>query len=116
MDARVKRFHQEAAQQGAGGAGKRYSVELRRLAVAVAQERSAEPLSRIARELGVSVVSLQRWIEREEPARFRPVQVLATAEPDHSGPARGLSLITPRGYRVEGLDAASLATLLGALG
>lgn len=116
MDARAKRFRQEAAQQGAGGTGKRYSAELRRLAVAVAQERREEPLSRIARELGVSVVSLQRWIEREEPARFRPVQVLPAAEPDLCGPSPGLTLITPRGYRVEGLDASSLATLLGALG
>ena len=116
MDARVKRFQQEAAQQGAGGTGKRYSAALRRLAVAVAQERSEEPLSRIARELGVSSISLQRWIEREEPARFRPVEVLPAEEPGLSGRAPSLTLITPRGYRVEGLDASSLATLLGALG
>jgi hypothetical protein len=44
------------------------------------------------------------------------VQVLPAAEPDLSGPSPGLTLITPRGYRVEGLDASSLATLLGALG
>ena len=116
MDARVKRFQQQAAQQGAGGVGKRYSAELRRLAVEVAQGRRQEPLSRIARELGISVPSLQRWIEQEEPAQFRPVQVRLAAEPERSTEPPRPILITPRGYRVEGLDASSLASLLGALG
>ncbi len=115
MDARVKRFQQQAAEQGAGGVGKRYPAELRRLAVEVALERRQEPLSRIARELGVSALSLQRWIEQGEPARFRPVQ-LRPAEPDRSTESQGLILITPRGYRIEGLDASILALLLGALG
>jgi transposase-like protein len=118
MDARIKRFQQEASQQGAGGAGKRYSAALRRLAAAIAQERSQEPLSRIARELGVSPVSLQRWVEQERPARFRPVQVQPQEEPVEPIPSAeaGLLLITPRGYRIKGLDVARLADLLRVLG
>lgn len=115
MDARIRRFRQEALQQGVGTVGKRYSAALRRLAVAVVEEHRDEPLSRIARQLGVSVVSLQRWVEQAQPARFRPVQVRLDAEPE--APAAGaVVLITPRGYRVEGLDAAGLAALLGRLG
>ena len=72
MDARVRRFRQEADRQGAGRVGGRYSPQLRQLAVAMVQERSAEPVSRLAQELGVSVVSLQRWVEQSQPARFRP--------------------------------------------
>jgi transposase-like protein len=115
MDARIKRFRQEASQQGAGAVGKRYSAQLRRLAVAVVEEHRDEPLSRIARALGVSDVSLQRWVEQAQPARFRPVQVSLESEPE-APVAGGLVLITPRGYRVEGLDAASLISLLGRLG
>jgi len=115
MDARIKRFRQEAFQQGAGAVGRRYSAELRRLAVALVEEHREEPLSRIARALGVSSVSLQRWVEQAQPARFRPVQVRLDAEPEAPA-AGGLVLITPRGYRVEGLDATSLVSLLGRLG
>jgi hypothetical protein len=115
MDARIKRFRQEASQQGAGAVGKRYSTALRQLAVAVVEEHSDTPLSQIARQLGVSSVSLQRWVEQEQPARFRPVQVRFDAEPEVASPG-GLVLITPRGYRVEGLNAASLAALLSRLG
>jgi transposase-like protein len=115
MDARIKRFRQEASQQGAFAVGRRYSAELRRLAVAVVEEHRDVPLSRIAGELGVSIVSLQRWVEQEQPASFRPVQV--RLEADSEAPATGaLVLITPRGYRVEGLDIASLTALLGRLG
>lgn len=113
MDARVKRFRAEAARHGVGRVGRRYPAEMKAIAVALAEERGAEPLSRVASELGVSELSLQRWLEQGEPARFRPVEV----EMESIGaPAGGLVLITPRGYRVEGLEAESLASLLRVLG
>lgn len=113
MDARVKRFRAEAARHGAGRVGRRYPADLKALAVALAEERRGEPLSHVASELGVSELSLQRWIEQGEPARFRPVEV----ELDSGRvPGRGLVLITPRGYRVEGLQAESLVSLLRVLG
>jgi hypothetical protein len=72
----------------------------------------------IARELGVSATGLQRWFEPKRPrrrvvARLRPVQLKAeaAAAPER----RALCLITPQGYRVEGLDAAALVALLRAL-
>lgn len=112
MDARVKRFREAAARSGVGGVGRRYPAELRAVAVAVAQERSGEPLARVASDLGVSVVSLQRWLEQGEPAVFRPVEI----EPGPATvPAGGLALITPRGYRVEGLEAGVLVSLLRVL-
>jgi transposase-like protein len=113
MDARVKRFRAEAARHGAGRVGRRYPEELKAIAVALAEERRAEPLGRVASQLGISKVSLQRWIEQGEPARFRPVEVEMESG---RAPARGLILITPRGYRVEGLEAESLALLLRVLG
>jgi len=112
MDARVKRFREAVADGGLGGVGRRYPAELRALAVAVAQERNEEPLVRVAADLGVGAVSLQRWLEQGELAVFRPVEI--ESGPAET-PARGLALITPRGYRVEDLEAGELLSLLRVL-
>jgi len=112
MDARVKMFRDAAARSGAGAVGRRYPTELRALAIVIAQERREEPLARVAADLGVRAVSLQRWLEQGEPAGFRPVKI----EPIPAAvPAGGLALITPRGYRVEGLEAGALVSLLRVL-
>ena len=115
MDARVKRFREAVTRQGGSGVGKRYPSELRALAVAVAEDRREEPLARLAAELGISTVSLQRWLEPGEPVRFRPVEVEPGYAEVPGTPARGVALITPRGYRVEGLEAAELVSLLRVL-
>jgi len=115
MDARVKRFREGVARCGLGGVGQRYPADLRAVAVAVAEDRREEPLARVAAELGISTVSLQRWLEQGEPVRFRPVQVEPGIAQVLGTPARGLALITPRGYRVEGLEAAQLVSLLRVL-
>lgn len=112
MDARVKRFRDAVARSRVGGVGRRYPAELRALAVAVAQEHRKEPLARVAADLGVSAVSLQRWLEQGEPAVFRPVEIKPSPA---TAPAGGLALITPRGYRVEGLEAGVLVSLLRVL-
>jgi len=114
MDARVKRFREEVARYGSRGVGRRYSASLRAAAVALAQERRDEPLSRVAADLGVSPLSLQRWCEQREPGRFRPVEI--ESEPVGLPPLGDLVLITPQGYRVMGLKADSLVSLLRALG
>ena len=115
MDARVKRFREAVTRQGGSGVGRRYPPELRALAVAVAEDRGEEPLARVAAGLGISTVSLQRWLEQGEPARFRPVEVEPGFAQVPGTPARGVALITPRGYRVEGLEAAELVSLLRVL-
>ena len=115
MDARVKRFREGVARCGLGGVGQRYPADLRAVAVAVAEDRREEPLTRVAAELGISTVSLQRWLEQGEPVRFRPVQVEPGIAEVLGTPARGLALITPRGYRVEGLEAVQLVSLLRVL-
>jgi hypothetical protein len=66
MDARVKRFREDVARYGVGGVGRWYPAPLRAVAVALAQERGDEPLSRVAADLGVSPLSLQRWCEQGE--------------------------------------------------
>lgn len=97
-----------------GGVGKCYSAALR-LAVAIAQERSQEPLSPIAWKPGVSPVSLQRWVEQE---KARAVSVGAGAAGSGAGPSGLEAPALDRSPRLphEGLEVAHLAELLRVLG
>lgn len=72
----------------------------------------------IAAGLGLVESTVARWLRREgarlSPG-FRSVAIVATG--DHPAPevSETLRLVTPRGYRVEGLDVESLAYLLQVL-
>jgi hypothetical protein len=73
-------------------------------------------VSRLAAELGVAAGTLERWLDGEsgesgaERVRgFRRVDVV-------EAPRLGLILVTPSGYRVEGLELDQLQTLLPSLG
>lgn len=85
-----------------------YPAGLRAEVVAAARHLD-QPIARTARELGLSVFTLHDWLRREEPA-MRPVVV---AESPSRG--TGVSLVTPAGFRVEGLDEAAAIRLLRAL-
>lgn len=65
----------------------------------------------IARELGVSGSGLARWLEVDSGA-LRRVRV----QPSPPKPAESLVLITPGGYRLEGLSPSTAADLLRRLG
>ncbi len=68
--------------------------------------------ARIARTVGLSVGSLQNWSRLPAPAQaLVPVEVTAAA-----GPLAPLVVVSPGGYRVEGLDLATARALLRALG
>ena len=67
-----------------------------------------------AAELGLSRSSVLGWTARASaPAVFVPVEVVLDPRPT---PPPALALVSPRGYRVEGLDAATIAVLLERLG
>lgn len=111
VDERVKRF------RGARRAG-RCPGDLRKLAVDYACDRAAEGagIAEVARDLGTTSASLRIWMEHAEP-EFRPVQVVGPLPPwagDRSRPV--LSVVTPRGFRLEGLDVLAAARLLQLLG
>ena len=73
-------------------------------------------LHRIARAVGVSAGSLTNWSRTPRPARrLVPVAVAARApEPEPLAPS--VVVVSPSGYRVEGLDLATATALLRALG
>lgn len=100
------------------GRGKRYPESLRQLAVGFAAEAEAAgwTASRIARRLGVAWATLERWCSTqptvESAGQMREVvvrdDVPALAE---LGPV----LVTPEGYRIEGLEQGDLVEILRAL-
>jgi len=91
------------------------SAELRAQATAYAQRRVAEGLRQtdVARELGVALASVGRWLmprDGESAARAALIPVHVVSEPKAS--TAGFEVITPRGLRVVGLDMDALCTLL----
>ena len=122
---RAQQFRSAAAHlnRDRGKNGWRYPTQLRALAVEHCRRRRLDklPFSRIAAELGVSTVTLGRWIERAEtasnpvvePTAFREVVVEPDATP---APAAVLAVVLPSGLRIEGLGLADALELARGLG
>lgn len=116
---RARLFRETAARanEGRDRAGWRYSASLRRLAIEYchACRHAHQPFSEIADALGVSTVTLGRWLEKEREdarGRFREVVVEPPA-PKAVEPQ--LAVVTPSGLRVEGLDLSQVIELSRAL-
>lgn len=98
--------------------GKVYSPELRREIDAFVRDRAlaGRSLYATARELGLTQSTLARWQRqgRRDPGlpHLRPVSVLAVP-PTFGG---ALSVLGPRGLRIEGLDFDAVAELIRRLG
>ncbi len=90
----------------------RCPAELREAIVEFTQERRRDGVSvgRVAKELGMSESGLSRWLPRGD-RRLRPVRIAET--PSSHDP---LVLITPGGYRLEGLSPRGAAEVLRSLG
>ena len=112
MDAAVRRFRQDAAVHlgHRTGTAIRYTPALRRRAVVIARKRQ-DAGAAVARELGVRPRALRLWLQTPARPRLRRV---AIATPPVAAADRPV-LITPHGFRVEGLGAAGLVALLRAL-
>src|SRR5213593_1671140 len=94
------------------------AVRTRVLAYARRQRAAGQSWTRIARTVGLSVGSLKNWSRLPAPARtLVPVAVTApTAVATSVVPPAALVVVSPGGYRVEGLDLATVSALLRALG
>jgi transposase len=93
-----------------------YTEEQRKFAVAFARKalEAGTRKSEILKKLGITTGTLESWMvpEKVEVRRkFRRVRLT----PDRKG-SGSLTLVTPRGYRVEGLGLAEAAELLRAIG
>jgi hypothetical protein len=89
------------------------AVRLRVLAYARRARAAGQSWQRIAHAVGVSAGSLQNWSRMPPPARTL-VPVTVAAAP--AAPPSALVVVSPGGYRVEGLDVPTASALLRALG
>lgn len=92
-----------------------------------ARRRDGASQQTIARELGISQITVSRWLRgRDEarvvdlaasansPAALMPVQIVDRR--DVPTPGGSLVVTTPSGLRIEGLDIDALCNLVGRLG
>lgn len=81
------------------------------------QRAAGRSYSEIREELGITGASLSRWLE-ESPAASSPFLPVEILEPmSASEPASiGLSAVTPRGLRIEGLGWSQVLELVRAFG
>ena len=96
------------------GRGRRYPAELRARVVAWARGRRAAGASweEIKRELGQQFDTVRRWcVDGSETKALVPVRVVAAKVP-----SRTLSVVSPTGFRIDGLTPAEAAALLREIG
>ena len=115
MDAAIRQLRSTTRQlaRGKHPSGVRYPAPFRDAVVTLAQTRlgHGQSRARIARDVGISFPTLVAWLDRPG---LRPVAVVSEADP---APARrsGVVLVTPQGFRIEGLDGGALVAVLRAL-
>jgi hypothetical protein len=93
--------------------GVRYPAAVREAVVALARTRlgQGQSLARVARGVGLSFPTLTTWLAG--PA-LRPVTLASAPEPV-AMPSSTIVLVTPEGFRIEGLDGATLVAVLRSL-
>jgi hypothetical protein len=111
------RLRAQVAALGVRHRGARIPPRLRAeiIAHARAWRAAGAPMRTIAAALGGAPESIRRWTQPTPPvpAGLIPVQVVADRP---AGGATPLTLVSPRGFRVEGLGLADVGALLVAVG
>jgi hypothetical protein len=80
----------------------------------VASELLAEgwSVSRVGDALGLPPVTVSRWTSSEPSSAFRPVSIVAA----EAAQAVSVCLVSPAGYRIEGLSLVDALRALATLG
>jgi len=111
MTVNSQELRDEITQSRAGQVRWRCPLALRKKVVEFAEQgkRSGVPVLQMAEQLGLSCSGLRRWLGAG-PGRVRPVRIQRDSLETAS-----LVLVTPSGYRLEGLDVSSAVDVLGRL-
>jgi hypothetical protein len=114
------RLREQVAALGRRHRGARIPARLRADIIrhARAWRAAGASMCTIAAALGVAPESIRRWTQTPPPAAPRRalVPVRVVADRPAAAPSPLLTLVSPRGFRVEGLGVADVGTLLAALG
>ena len=107
MESDIRKLRAALARRESGR-GRRFSPELRRQISSVARRLRSEGTSwnGIGAALGLPMATVRRLSDSDAPG-FTPVEIVGGA-----ATAGGLVVVTPGGFRVEGLDAASAVMLI----
>lgn len=116
MQASQQEVHARVARWRARSRTQRYPQELKEAVVEYGRRRLEEGAStyRVSAEVGVPQATVERWLEVASSKALVPVRIKPD-EPPRALPAPSDSvavIVTPRGWRVEGLRVADIAALL----
>ena len=113
MEKRVRALQAAVVRLGRRGPGRRFPTALRTELVTAVRELRArgESVKRIAAMLRISKGSVERWSTTDR-SRAQPTALVAVEVEAGDAREAKLTLIGPRGLRVEGLTVASTAMLL----
>ena len=116
MDHLAEEFVRCSKEQGLGGRGRRYPERLRHVAVRYGRWAldSGVELGAAAKALGISALTLGRWLERETLTSEAPVMHEVTVVGE-ALPTGELAVCTPDGFRIEGVARSELASVLAVL-
>jgi hypothetical protein len=112
MEERARDLRAAVGRLGRRGPGRRFPTVLRTQLIGAVRELRVrgESVKRIAAVLGVSKGSVERW--SADRRRAKPTALVAVEVETSGVHEAGLTLIGPRGHRVEGLNVRTAAMLL----
>jgi hypothetical protein len=115
MDDRVRRLRArlQACSRGRAPRGVRYPAELRAEVVRLAREGQGAGVQAgaLAKQLGLPAATITRWGGPAPHPRVRRIRIAAGPPAVTASPAAPV-LVTPQGWRIEGLDVATLLRVL----
>jgi hypothetical protein len=115
MDDQIRRLRSrlEALSRGRAPRGVRYPVELRAEVVGLAREAHGAGMGAgtLATQLGLASGTITRWGRHVPRQRLRRIRIAPTLPAVMSRPSAPV-LVTPQGWRIEGLDVATLLRVL----
>lgn len=117
MDEKIEVFREQVLQwRGTRRKGARpYTAEMKATALQFARDLQSKgaAMDVVAKRLGIAAATLYCWRGATTPRRMVRVKV-ARAEPEASSPQ--VQLVSPHGYRIEGLPAKLAIAMLQELG
>ena len=118
MDEKIDAFREEVLQwRGTRRKGSRpYTAEMKTKALQLAKDLQKQGLAMdvVGKRIGICAATLYLWRSSSKGSRMVPVKVVR-ADPHVADPGR-FALVSPRGYRLEGLSVKLAVAMMQELG
>jgi hypothetical protein len=118
MDEKIDAFREEVLRwRGTRRKGARpYTVEMKAKALQLAKDLQEQGLAMdaVAKRIGICAATLYLWRSSSKRGRMVPVKVVRAEPPVAGSPC--FALVSPRGYRLEGLPVKLAVAMLQELG